>query len=111
MLDNLLESRATRILDCACGAGGLAIWLALNGKSVWAFDVSPNAITIAKESAQLSGVSERVSFQVMDARHLDYEDEFVHVITGTDCIHHLIEYRSAITSLTRVLRVGARGFL
>src|SRR3989304_6162430 len=50
--DSLLLSTGKVILDCACGAGELAIWLALNGKNVCAFDFSEQAIKIAGESAR-----------------------------------------------------------
>lgn len=109
MLDELLHSYANRILDAACGAGDLAIWLALNGKHVWAFDLSPKAIAVAKKSAELSGVADRVVFQVMDAQSLTYDDGFFDILTGCDCLHHLIKYPEAIQSLKRVLGIGGKG--
>lgn len=108
LFDCLLQSRADRILDVACGAGELAIWMALNGKRVWAFDFSPTAIEIARASARLSGVSDMINFQVMDAQFLHYEDQFCDIVTGLDCTHHLIKYPRAITEIRRVLRIGGK---
>ena len=103
-----LLSKDGRFLDCACGAGRHSIWLALNGKQVWAFDLSENAIALAKQSAELSGVADSIKFEAKDATKLDYDDDFFDVLTGTDCIHHLIKYPDAIRELVRVLKVGGR---
>jgi|LQYC01.1.fsa_nt_gi ubiquinone/menaquinone biosynthesis C-methylase UbiE len=104
----LLQSQGIRFLDCACGAGHLSIWLAMAGKRVWAFDFSKSAISIARESAKQSGVAQRITFSTMDARHLDYEDGYFDVVTGKDCIHHLIKYPEAITEIARVLKPGGK---
>ncbi len=90
-LDFLLKSEGPRFLDCACGAGHLSIWLAQQGKKVWAFDFSENAIDVAKGCAEKSGVSDNITFDVMDARYLEYKDGYFDVVTGMDCIHHLIK--------------------
>lgn len=105
--DFLLRSEG-RFLDCACGAGHLSIWLAQNDKRVWAFDFSENAIDVATESAQNSGVGEKITFSVMDARNLGYEDEYFDVVTGMDCILHLIKYPDAIKGIARVLKQGGK---
>lgn len=103
-----LLSQNGRFLDCACGAGRHAIWLALNGKQVWAFDLSENAVELAKKSAELSGVADSIEFDAKDATKLDYKDNYFDVLTGTDCIHHLIKYPDAIRELARVLKVGGK---
>lgn len=108
LLDDLLAQGEGPFLDCACGAGEMAIWLALHGKRVWAFDLSEAAIQIARQSAELSGVADRITFDVMDARCLRYEDAFFCAITGKDCLHHLIKYPGAIDELARVLKPGGK---
>ncbi|HEQ72271.1 MAG TPA: glycosyltransferase, partial [Spirochaetia bacterium] len=104
----LLRPGAEKILDCACGAGELAIWLALNGKRVSAFDVSERAVRIARESAALSGVAERIDFRIMDVRRLDYPSNHFDLLTGLDSLHHLIKFPSGIRELARVLKPGGR---
>lgn len=106
LFDDLLGQSDGPFLDCACGAGEMAIWLALHGKQVWAFDLSKNAIEIAQRSAELSGVADSITFDVMDAKHLDYKDGFFGAITGKDCLHHLIKYPGAVEELARVLKPG-----
>ena len=56
-----------KALDIACGAGRNAIYLALNGYHVHAFDVSEVAISFAEHRAQEEGVS--ISWQVADIDH------------------------------------------
>ncbi|RPJ07332.1 MAG: class I SAM-dependent methyltransferase [Spirochaetaceae bacterium] len=106
--DALLKSEGKRILDCACGVGALGIWLALNGKDVCGFDFSETAIGIAVESAMLSGVADKIRFDVMDVRTLAYEDGSFDILTGNDCIHHLINQPAGLRELARVLKPGGK---
>jgi ubiquinone/menaquinone biosynthesis C-methylase UbiE len=108
--DALLAHPGPNFLDCACGMGDLAIWLALNGKRVHAFDFSEEGIEKAKESARLSGVAERIQFAVMDVASLEYPDGYFDVITGRDCLHHLIKWPAGVRQLARVLKPGGKGF-
>jgi ubiquinone/menaquinone biosynthesis C-methylase UbiE len=106
--DELLHAKGNKILDCACGAGELAIWLALNGMEVYAFDFSETALKIARISAELSGVADKIKFSVMDVRELHYADDFFDILTGNDCLHHLIKWPAGIRELARVLKPGGR---
>ncbi len=60
----LPKSENLRILDLGTGSGVLAIIIALEfaGASVWASDVSPEALTIAKTNAEKHNVKERIKF-------------------------------------------------
>lgn len=49
-----------RALDLGSGEGGDAIWLAQQGWSVTAVDISPSALAVAAEGAERAGVSERI---------------------------------------------------
>jgi SAM-dependent methyltransferase len=53
-------------LDLACGQGFGAVWLAHRGLDVRAFDISPVAISQARELARRSGVADRCRFDVVD---------------------------------------------
>jgi SAM-dependent methyltransferase len=56
-----------RALDLACGSGRQAVWAALRGLEVDAFDVSPVAIEMARRLAADHGVADRVHAVVHDA--------------------------------------------
>lgn len=53
-------------LDIACGTGRAAVWLAQRGLQVWGLDVSPVAITQAKQAAAFHRVAERCRLDVAD---------------------------------------------
>lgn len=95
-----------RILDYACGKGHLAIRLAMEANDVCAFDVSPEGIRVAREQASLSGVD--VDFRVMDAEHLEYEDESFDGVIGFEALHHVIIYPGMAAELYRVMKPGAK---
>jgi SAM-dependent methyltransferase len=57
---------AGHALDLACGQGLGAVWLARRGMDVWGFDVSPVAISQARDLARRSGVGDRCRFDVVD---------------------------------------------
>ncbi|ORB73911.1 class I SAM-dependent methyltransferase [Mycobacterium scrofulaceum] len=53
-------------LDLACGPGLGAVWLALRGLHVVGVDVSPVAVSQARDLAHRAGVSDRCRFEVVD---------------------------------------------
>jgi cyclopropane fatty-acyl-phospholipid synthase-like methyltransferase len=60
---------AGRVLDCGCGTGENALYLASQGYTVVGVDVSPTAIARAQAKAQERGLA--ASFHVVDAFALD----------------------------------------
>ena len=58
------RDRPTRCIDLGTGAGVIAVCLArfLPQSDVTAVDISPDALQLARENADLSGVSERIVF-------------------------------------------------
>ena len=57
---------AGRALDLACGQGLGAVWLARRGLHVWGLDISPVAISQARDLARRGGVDDRCRFDVTD---------------------------------------------
>ncbi len=66
--DRLTKSRNLRILDLGTGSGILAIVIAreLAEASVWASDVSAEALALARINARKHGVEERIEFLLSD---------------------------------------------
>ena len=56
----------TDALEIACGSGQASVWLAKAGVQVTGYDISPVAISSAKELATLHGVDVRCTFAVAD---------------------------------------------
>jgi SAM-dependent methyltransferase len=100
--------RDLRILDYCCGTGITAIYLALCGAEVWAFDASSEAIDIAVRSAQISGVLDRVHFDVLEAQSLPYENGFFDAAFCQSALHIVVDYPACPQELSRVLKPGGR---
>jgi SAM-dependent methyltransferase len=66
---SLLGSVGRRAADVACGAGGQTLWLAQQGFDVVALDISPAAIDLVRQGAELAGVGEVVDARVHDLDH------------------------------------------
>ncbi len=58
------KSRSLRILDLGTGSGALAVTLAreLNNGLIWASDISPTTLEVARKNAGKHGVAEKITF-------------------------------------------------
>lgn len=61
------HSAPLRLLDIGTGSGCIAISLALAGHHVSAFDVSPEALAVARKNAETLGA--KINFQLVDILH------------------------------------------
>ena len=99
------RSADQKLLDFGCGKGEYSVLLSKIGYEVFAFDISPNNIEIAKRLASKYELAERAHFQVGVAEKLDYPADYFDVIMGTDILHH-VEISHALTECSRVLKKG-----
>jgi release factor glutamine methyltransferase len=65
------QKRSLQILDLGTGSGVLAVTLAneIQGARLWATDISPEAIDLARLNADRHGISDRVEFRQGDLWH------------------------------------------
>ena len=63
--------RSFRILDLGTGSGALAVTLAkeIQGARIWATDISPGAIEVARLNAEKHNISDRIEFRQGDLWH------------------------------------------
>ena len=67
-----------KVLDVACGTGGLAIPAARTGATVTGVDIAPNLVEQARENAEREGL--KIQFDEGDAEALPYGDASFDVV-------------------------------
>jgi SAM-dependent methyltransferase len=97
-----------RILEVACGSGGVAVRLAQRyAVSVVGVDVNESAVSSAMNRAELNGVMDRVHFQVADASQtLPFPADSFDVVFCNDSINHFRDRKHVLSDWHRVLRAG-----
>lgn len=95
-----------RVMVPGCGFGEDAIRLARLGAEVYASDLSPDLLRIARERAARNGAT-AIRFDLMPAERLDYADDFFDVIFFNDILHH-VDIPSAVAEARRVLKPQGR---
>ncbi|WP_216919522.1 class I SAM-dependent methyltransferase [Synechococcus sp. CCAP 1479/9] len=97
------------VLDAACGIGTQALGLAHLGYRVTASDLSPQAVSRAREEAAVRGLA--IAFTVADLRHLSsrFDRRFPAVIACDNAIPHLLsddDIRAAFIECRGLLEPG-----
>jgi SAM-dependent methyltransferase len=94
-----------RVLDYGCGNGQYALLAARQGALATGIDISDVSIANARQEAARAGVSDRVTFHVMDCEAMEFEDDSFDVICVSGVLHHL-DLGAAMREIARVLRPG-----
>ncbi len=103
-LFSLLPPPPARILECGCGTGWLAHFLAQKGYEVVATDVSPDAIHLAQDNPVFRR-GDVPTFQVADSEMLPFASAF-DVVIFFDSLHHATDELAALRCASRALRPG-----
>ncbi|WP_413171091.1 class I SAM-dependent methyltransferase [Anabaena azotica] len=99
----LINSKDARILEYGCGPGGYAFFLAQNGaKLVTGIDISEVAIEKAMTQAKSEGIGTNLSFAVMNAEELTFNESSIDLLCGSGILHHL-DLGKAMDSIVYVL--------
>ena len=103
-----LKDKKAKILDYCCGNGEMSLMLAHKGLQVIGIDISDVSIENCKERAKKEGVSERTTFKVMDAEHMEeFKDSTFDAILCYGVLHHL-DLTKAYPELARVLKPNGK---
>ncbi len=96
-----------KILDLACGTGRHSIFLAKEGFSVYATDISTTGINIAKKEAKSLDLN-NIHFKRHDMRGIPFTDSFFDAVVCTWSIYHgtLNEIRKTVSEIYRVLKLN-----
>jgi len=95
-----------KAIEYGCGTGSYSFFMAEHGAEVTGIDISETCIKKARMRAKDRGVS-GISFAMMDAEHLDFDDSTFDVVRGTAILHHL-DMEKALKEIARVLRPAGR---
>jgi SAM-dependent methyltransferase len=94
----------TRVLDVACGTGVVAITAARQDARVTALDLTPELLSVARDNAQIAGVT--VDWHEGDVESLPFDADAFDVVVSQ--FGHMFAPRPevAIKEMVRVLRPG-----
>ena len=80
-------STQTKVLDTACAVGGNARWMAsLFGCQVWGNDIDAEALSVAKDLAEIENISELCTFVEAPVEALPFEDNTFNIVVTTDVL-------------------------
>jgi len=104
----LIITSGMKVLDIGCGRGEMALFCAKKGATVVGIDYASEAIKLAKfiQSKRPSNIKEKMSFYIMDAKKLTFEDSFFDIVILTDVVEHLYpeELEKVFKEIKRVLK-------
>ncbi|MBX3431506.1 MAG: class I SAM-dependent methyltransferase [Hyphomonadaceae bacterium] len=102
------DLRGGRVLEVGCGRGvGTELILARSGaERVDAFDLDPEMVALARRRLRRYG--DRVRVSVGDVEHIDAEDGAYDAVFDFGIIHHVPDWRNALSEIHRVLKPGGR---
>jgi SAM-dependent methyltransferase len=98
------HARGAVALDYGCALGDWALQLAPHAAQMHGIDISDVAIHSATAAAARAGLT-NTHFQVMDAHHTLYPDNYFDLVFGIGIIHHLDTGRS-LQEVARILKPG-----
>jgi ubiquinone/menaquinone biosynthesis C-methylase UbiE len=112
-IDPARDLRGKRVLEIACGRGGLALRLADMAGERMHFVAADFSLTAVAKGHALA--HERrcrsISWHVGDAQLLSYSDKVFDTVISCETIEHLPSPRAALAEFHRVLKPGGRLFL
>jgi ubiquinone/menaquinone biosynthesis C-methylase UbiE len=103
-LDGIAVNNSGRALDVATGGGHTAAWLAENGWTVTASDLSPAMLERATELAASKGVA--LETILHEAENLPHESGTFQIVTCRVAAHHFSDPRAFVNESARVLAPG-----
>lgn len=93
-----------KVLVVGCGFGEDAVFLSKMGADVFAFDLSPDMLGVARDIASRAGLA--IDFRQLASEKLDYQNDFFDLIFVRDILHHC-DIPKSMAELVRVSRPGA----
>ncbi|GAC1345824.1 MAG: hypothetical protein NVSMB27_08440 [Ktedonobacteraceae bacterium] len=105
-VDSLALAPDAQMLEVGCGAGFMAVALAMRGFRVHAIDSAEAMVERVCRNAEASGTSDLLSLDVGDVYSLAYEDESFDLVIAIGVIPWLEHAELAMQEMARVTKAG-----
>jgi ubiquinone/menaquinone biosynthesis C-methylase UbiE len=102
-LEKHCTSRATKILDFACGNGENGVYAATCGADCTGIDISPEGVDNSNKNASKFGVEDHCRFVVMDGERMTFGDDTFDLGIEYGALHH-VDLEAALSELARVIK-------
>jgi len=103
LLREKFPSKKPRILDVGCGGGILTNEIASAGFETMGIDIAKNSLQAARQNANQRGISS-VKYSYGSAYSIPFADASFDVVLISDVLEHLLDLRTAISEIRRVLK-------
>jgi ubiquinone/menaquinone biosynthesis C-methylase UbiE len=107
LLDGVALAPGDRVLELACGPGGLTLAAARIAREVVASDVVPAMVAAAAERAARAGLT-NVTTKVLDLEEIEEPDDSFDVVLVREGLMFAVDPAAAACEIRRVLRPGGR---
>jgi len=109
LLDKISSDLGTggTVLEVATGTGLVALKIASTADQVYAIDISPQMIDVAKKKAEETGI-DNVAFSVEDAYALPFGDGMFDAVVCNNALHNMKHPEVALSEIGRVLKPDGR---
>lgn len=98
-----------RGLDVGCGSGRPSIQIAeKTGAHMTGITISQEQARLAQERAQASACPDRLSFELIDAMNMPFEDNSFDAVLAFECMFHMPSRPRVFQEIARVVRPGGR---
>lgn len=101
----LLDGGAVADIGCGEGWSSIGIGLAYPTARVDGYDVDPPSVETARRHAAAHGVSDRVSFHLVDSASVPARGAY-DLVTAFECVHDLPDPVSVLANARRMVREG-----
>jgi ubiquinone/menaquinone biosynthesis C-methylase UbiE len=108
-----LSSDEGNVLDVACGPGYFLAQLAKLAphKEIHGLDISPNMLSLAKDTLQKRNLDAKVQLHLGSAFDLPFEDNSLDLVTNSNFLHQIDDPSQFLYEMVRVLKPGGTGII
>ena len=111
-VEKMSLSKDQHVLDIGCGIGGAARYIAVQtGCEVTGIDLTPEYISIARRLSALTGLADRINFEVSNALAMPFSDASFDAAITLHVAMNIRERSALYREIARVLKPGATFYI